>query len=204
MFERYTEKARRTIFFARYEASIRGVEFIGTPHFLLGMMRENKALFTELLGDLGKLAELTNAVEAVSPKVKGTSSTSADMPLDHATKRALAYAAEEESRTNSAQIDVAHLLAGLIRENRPEVAQLAAFGITLKTIREWRARQPQPGMSRRHLYGLIDDVPASRMAAAQALLTALSAEGACAISGVGPNGPFSFSFPAEGETATPE
>ena len=37
MFERYTEKARRVIFFARYEASQFGSPYIETEHLLLGL-----------------------------------------------------------------------------------------------------------------------------------------------------------------------
>jgi len=44
MFERYTEKARRVIFFARYEASQFGSPEIHSEHLLLGMLRENKNL----------------------------------------------------------------------------------------------------------------------------------------------------------------
>ena len=44
MFERYTEKARRVIFFARYEASQFGSPYIETEHLLLGLLREYKAL----------------------------------------------------------------------------------------------------------------------------------------------------------------
>jgi ATP-dependent Clp protease ATP-binding subunit ClpC len=44
MFERYTEKARRVIFFARYEASQFGQPYIETEHLLLGVLREDKAL----------------------------------------------------------------------------------------------------------------------------------------------------------------
>ena len=43
MFERYTEKARRVIFFARYEASQFGSPYIETEHLLLGLLREDKA-----------------------------------------------------------------------------------------------------------------------------------------------------------------
>jgi hypothetical protein len=41
MFERYTEKARRCIFFARYEASMFGSPYIETEHLLLGILRED-------------------------------------------------------------------------------------------------------------------------------------------------------------------
>ena len=44
MFERYTEKARRVIFFARYEASQFGASQIEAEHILLGLMREDKNL----------------------------------------------------------------------------------------------------------------------------------------------------------------
>ena len=42
MFERYTEKARRVIFCARYEASELGSPVIDTEHLLLGLIREEK------------------------------------------------------------------------------------------------------------------------------------------------------------------
>jgi ATP-dependent Clp protease ATP-binding subunit ClpC len=45
MFERYTEKARRVIFFSRYEASQYGAQAIDTEHLLLGLLRENKPLY---------------------------------------------------------------------------------------------------------------------------------------------------------------
>ncbi len=46
MFERYTEKARRVIFFARYEASQFGAAQIEAEHILLGLIREDKHLTT--------------------------------------------------------------------------------------------------------------------------------------------------------------
>jgi ATP-dependent Clp protease ATP-binding subunit ClpC len=49
MFERYTEKARRTIFFARYEASHFGSLYIETEYLLLGLLCEDKALANRYL-----------------------------------------------------------------------------------------------------------------------------------------------------------
>ena len=49
MFERYTEKARRIIFFGRYEASQFGSPYIETEHLLLGLLREDKALANRFL-----------------------------------------------------------------------------------------------------------------------------------------------------------
>ena len=42
MFERYTERARRVLFFARYEATQLGSTSIETEHLLLGLIREGK------------------------------------------------------------------------------------------------------------------------------------------------------------------
>src|SRR6202167_4294064 len=53
MFERYTEKARRVIFFARYEASQFGSPYIGTEHLLLGLLREEKCFAAEILHERG-------------------------------------------------------------------------------------------------------------------------------------------------------
>ena len=41
MFERYTEEARRVIFFARYEASVFGSPYVEPEHLLLALLREN-------------------------------------------------------------------------------------------------------------------------------------------------------------------
>ena len=49
MFERYTEKARRVIYFARYEASNIGSPYIETEHLLLGLLREYKCFAAEIL-----------------------------------------------------------------------------------------------------------------------------------------------------------
>src|SRR6267378_6748336 len=50
VFERYTEKARRVIFFARYEASQYGSQYIETEHLLLGLMREDFPLVSNMIG----------------------------------------------------------------------------------------------------------------------------------------------------------
>jgi ATP-dependent Clp protease ATP-binding subunit ClpA len=49
MFERFTEKARRTVFFARYEASQLGSQEITSEHLLLGLLRDDKAVLRHLL-----------------------------------------------------------------------------------------------------------------------------------------------------------
>src|SRR5262245_29642067 len=63
MFERYTEAARRTIFFARYEASQFGSTTIETEHFLLGLIREDKHLTNYFLRDRSAIENIRKDIE---------------------------------------------------------------------------------------------------------------------------------------------
>src|ERR1051325_2567506 len=98
MFERYTEKARRVIFFARYEASQFGAPAIDLEHLLLGMMREDKTL-TERFFPRAQVS-----IEAIRREIEGRTllqekiKTSVELPLAPETKRVLAYAHEESDR----------------------------------------------------------------------------------------------------------
>ena len=64
MFERYTEKARRVIFFARYEASQFGSPCIETEHLLLGLLREDKALTNRFLRSSAAVESIRKQIEA--------------------------------------------------------------------------------------------------------------------------------------------
>lgn len=119
MFERYTEKARRAIFFARYEASQLGSPVITTEHLLLGLLRESRNLQTMLRVDMAELSERLR-----SPVTAAKVSTSADIPLDNGCKRAVAHAAEEADRLNHRHIGNEHLLLGIMREERGRAAQV--------------------------------------------------------------------------------
>jgi len=95
MFERYTEKARRVIFFARYEASQFGSPYIESEHLLLGIIREDKALTNRFLRS--GVASIRKQVESQTTAREKTS-TSVDLPVSNESKRVLAYAGEEAER----------------------------------------------------------------------------------------------------------
>ena len=63
MFERYTEKARRVIFFARYEASQFGSTTIETEHLLLGLIREDKNLTNRFLRNQSSIESIRKEIE---------------------------------------------------------------------------------------------------------------------------------------------
>ena len=114
MFERYTEKARRVIFFARYEASQFGAPAIEPEHLLLGLMREDKTL----TGRFFPRAQVS--IESIRKEIEGRTllrekiSTSVELPLAPETKRVLAYAHEESDRLQHRHIGTEHLLLGLL------------------------------------------------------------------------------------------
>jgi len=140
MFERYTEKARRVIFFARYEASQFGSPYIETEHLLLGIVREDKALSNRLLRS--EVASIRKQVESQTTAREKTS-TSVDLPLSNESKRVLAYAAEEAERLSHKHIGTEHLLLGLLREEKCFAAQiLKERGVQLSQVREELVRQP--------------------------------------------------------------
>ncbi|MBI2817507.1 MAG: ATP-dependent Clp protease ATP-binding subunit [Acidobacteria bacterium] len=136
MFERYTEKARRVIFFARYEASQFGSPYIETEHLLLGLLREDKALTNRFLRSHASIESIRKQIEGHTT-IREKVSTSVDLPLSHECKRVLAYAAEEAERLSHKHIGTEHLLLGLLREEKCFAAEiLRERGLRLSTIRE--------------------------------------------------------------------
>jgi ATP-dependent Clp protease ATP-binding subunit ClpC len=142
MFERYTEKARRVIFFARYEASQFGAPAIEPEHLLLGLMREDKTLTARFLARAHtSLENIRKEIEGRAP-LREKISTSVELPLAPETKRVLAYAHEESDRLQHRHIGTEHLLLGLLREERSMAAEiLYERGLRLNAVREEVSRQ---------------------------------------------------------------
>jgi ATP-dependent Clp protease ATP-binding subunit ClpA len=150
MFERYTEKARRSIFFARYEASQFGSAEIDTEHLLLGLFREDHSL-------LGLGPELP--VEAIRKRIASARPerekipTSVDLPLSAACKRALARGAEEAQKFGDEHIRTAHLLIGLLDQECFAAQMLHEFGWAVDTLRQAVAASPEPEEGPRRAVG---------------------------------------------------
>jgi ATP-dependent Clp protease ATP-binding subunit ClpC len=144
MFERYTEKARRVIFFGRYEASQFGSPYIESEHLLLGLLREDKALSNRFFRSHAAVESIRKQIEAQTP-IREKVSTSIDLPLSNECKRVLAYAAEEAERLDHKHIGTEHLLLGLMREENCVAAQLLKkIGLQIDGVREELISSPQP------------------------------------------------------------
>ncbi len=147
MFERYTELARRSIFFGRYEASILGASYIEAEHLLLGLIREDGTLRSRL--PAGAAEKIRAQIEERAPQPRQSVATSVDMPLSQDSKRALTYAAMEAEELHHKNIDCWHLELGLLRTESPAAAMLRAHGIEYAGLRQTppetlQARPPLP------------------------------------------------------------
>src|ERR1700704_4028180 len=140
VFERYTEKARRVIFFARYEASQYGSPYIETEHLLLGLMREDKALANRFLRSHGSIESIRKEIEQ-RITIRERISTSVEVPLSQESKRILNFATEEAERLGHKHVGTEHLLLGILREEKCFGAEiLQERGLRLSTLREELAR----------------------------------------------------------------
>jgi len=146
MFERYTEMARRVIFFARYEASQFGASMIEPEHLLLGLSREDKPLFARLLTDgTQSLESIRKRIEQRSPP-KARPPVTVEIPLAADTKLALICAHEESERIGDRHIGTEHLLLGLLRMEDSLAAQvLFELGLRIDAARDVLAEKvPAP------------------------------------------------------------
>jgi hypothetical protein len=143
MFERYTEKARRVIFFARYEASNYGSPYIETEHLLLGLLRE------------GPLAKWFPGESNVEPEIRAEIerritrreriSVSVEVPLSAECKMVLTLAGESSERLGHRQVETEHILIGILRVEASLAAQiLIARGLKPETIQRQLARADSP------------------------------------------------------------
>ena len=131
MFERYTERARRTIFFARFEASRSGSKEISPEHLFLGLLREARTL----LGGL-PVEKIREEIEGGFPR-REKLATSVDLPLNLAAKRILTQGAEQADALSHRQIDAGHLMLALLSHKRSRVAKvLQRHGLSYEKLRE--------------------------------------------------------------------
>ena len=136
MFERYAERARRVIFFARYEASIYGSPYIETEHLLLGLLREDRALAKWFPGQHNVAAEIRAEIDKRVSK-GDPFGPSVEVPLSGESKQILNLAAESAERLGHRYIETEHLLIGILRVEKSVAAQiLLARGLNPQAIEE--------------------------------------------------------------------
>lgn len=142
MFERYTARARRVIFFARYEASQYGSPYIETEHLLLGLLREDPALARKFLGQGDIQAEIRSDIER-HITLRERISTSVEVPLTNDCKKVLTLAAEESVKLGQRHVGTEHILLGMLGVERSRAAHLLQVRrLKAAEVREQLAKSP--------------------------------------------------------------
>ena len=137
MFEKFTERGRKVIIYAREEAEKRQNDYLGTEHLLLGLLREEESLPMVILKKMGLSAEeLRMEVERNLPT--GTNIlTFGDIPFTPRAKKVLELAVEEARLLGHSYIGSEHLLIGLIREDAGIAGKiLRSLGANLLGVRQ--------------------------------------------------------------------
>lgn len=128
VFEKYSGKSRRIIFFARYEASQLGGEAIEPEHVLLAIIREAPGLLESiLLNGEASCALMRTTIEAAKrdgPNIPG----SIDLPLSPRSKTVLDIAAHEAEISGVEQVTPKHLVLGILLEEGSLAARLLREG----------------------------------------------------------------------------
>ncbi len=116
MFERFTERGRKVIIYAKEEAEKRQSDYLGTEHLLLAVLRENDGLPAAILKRMGITPEeVRMEIERNMPQ--GTNLlTFGDIPFTPRAKRVLELAVEEARLLGHNYIGSEHILLGIIRE----------------------------------------------------------------------------------------
>ncbi|HRK22194.1 MAG TPA: Clp protease N-terminal domain-containing protein, partial [Fimbriimonadaceae bacterium] len=135
MWQRFTERARKVVFYAQEEAQKFGEGYVSTEHLLLGLVRESDSVAARVLEKLGvSLNRIRAEVEKQLPR--GDARPSQDMTLTPRAKRVIDLAYDEARNLNNNYIGTEHLLLGLIREGDGLAGRvLAKLGVELERAR---------------------------------------------------------------------
>ncbi len=136
MWQRFTERARKAVFYAQEEAVKWNQSFVGSEHLLLGLVREDDSFTARILDRIGvSRAQICAEVQKhLSP---GTDGQGEDLMLTPGAKQVIDLAYAEAKRLKDPYIGGEHLLLGLIAEQEGIAARvLIGLGMTLETTRE--------------------------------------------------------------------
>jgi len=136
MWQRFTERARKVIFYAQEEAQKFGDGYVSTEHLLLGLVREPDSLAAQVIEAMGvSRNQILAEVEKQLPSADSTPGM--DMTLTPRAKRVIDLSYDEARNLNNNYIGTEHLLLGLIREGDGLAGRvLAKVGMRIEQTRK--------------------------------------------------------------------
>src|SRR4051812_22845082 len=116
MWQRFTERARKVVFYAQEEAQKHSHGFVQAEHLLLGCLRDEDAASVKVLNILGvSVQELRREVESRLPP--GGANRKDRMTLTPRAKYVIDLAYQEARQLGNNYIGTEHLLLGIARCN---------------------------------------------------------------------------------------
>ncbi|MGN0034580.1 MAG: Clp protease N-terminal domain-containing protein, partial [Coriobacteriales bacterium] len=143
MFEKFTDKARKVLIYAQEEARKLEQAYVGTEHLLLGLIREEDGMASQVLRHYGvtyddALAQIQSIIENEETAAAG------HIPFTPRAKRVLEGSFREALQLGQNYISTEHLLLGIIREGNGVAMQaLAQMNVDPDEIRHAISDQVQ-------------------------------------------------------------
>lgn len=137
MFDRFTERARKVMSYARQEAERLNHDYIGTEHILLGLCREGTGLGVRILcRQNANPDEIKRRVLRSVRKGKKPLNLQ-QIPFTPRAKKILEFAIDEARQLESEHLGTEHLLLGVLREEEGIGAKaLDQLGVKYLLVRE--------------------------------------------------------------------
>ena len=135
-FDRFTERAKKSLVLAQEEAARLGHNYIGTEHILLGLVAESEGIAAKVLALSGvQLNKVRSNVEFIIGR--GDRASTGTRSLTPRSKKVIELAIDEARLLNHNYIGTEHLLLGLIREGEGIAAGvLESLGVDMPKARE--------------------------------------------------------------------
>jgi len=137
MFEKFTERGRKVIIYAKEEAERRQNDYLGTEHLLLAILREEDSLPVMILRKMGLSIDVLRIEIERNLPIGSNILTMGDIPFTPRAKKVLELAVEEARLLGHSYIGSEHLLIGIIREDEGIAGKiLRSLGANLLSARQ--------------------------------------------------------------------
>ena len=144
----FTEEVRRSLVAAREQAQRLRHAYVGTEHLALGVLGTATGVAAVVVATIDRVAA-TAEIERLAGPGQSTSSQSVELPYTSRGKRVLELAMREALELGHGDVDVEHLLLGLLREDKGIGARaLRGAGLELEPARAVVVREASKSAAR--------------------------------------------------------
>ncbi|RKY68628.1 MAG: ATP-dependent Clp protease ATP-binding subunit, partial [Candidatus Latescibacterota bacterium] len=134
----FTARMQKVLRLSREEADRLGHDYIGTEHFLLGLIREGEGVAIAALINLGlDLDAIRQAIEDAVGTSGGTALAQQQLPFTPRARQVLENSVRQSRQMKVDYTGTEHLLLALIKDKEGVAAEiLTAYGVTYKNVQD--------------------------------------------------------------------